>query len=78
MNEKCFALKKVMTRTGNCVCREGNCPGYAVCPLYKPVWKFERDRRLRYAKLAALPEKTQQYIAYKYYNGTMPWRRDVM
>ena len=56
MNEKCFALKKVMTRTGNCACRDGCCPGYSVCPFYKPVWKFEHDLELKYAKLAALPE----------------------
>lgn len=77
MNEKCFALRKVMIRTGNCACREGNCPGYAACPLYKPVWKFTHDLEKKYMRLAALPEEKQRHIAYKYYRGLMPWRRDM-
>ena len=77
MNEKCFALKKVPTRTGTCACRDGGCPGYAACPFYKPLWRFERDLELKYAKLAALPEEIQRHIAYKYYRGLMPWRRDM-
>ncbi len=77
MNEKCFAMKKAATRKGNCACREGNCPGYAACPFYKPMWRFERDLELKYAKLTALPEITQRHIAYKYYRGLMPWRRDM-
>ena len=78
MNEKCFALKKVATRRGNCTCREGRCPGYSACPFYKPVWKYEHDLELKYVKLAALPEGTQLAIAYKYYCGRMPWRRDMV
>lgn len=78
MNEKCFALKKVTTRTGNCACRDGNYPGYAACPFYKPVWKFEHDLEVKYTKLAALPEETQRHIAYKYYRGLMPWRRNMV
>ena len=78
MNEKCFAMKKFMTHSGNCLCLEGNCPGYAVCPFYKPVWKFQHDLEIKYAKLAALPERRQQHIAYKYYHGLMPWRRDTV
>ena len=77
MNEKCFALKKVKTRTGNCACRDGNCPGYTACPFYKPVWRFERDLEQKYTKLAGLPEDLQRHIAYKYYKGLMPWRRDM-
>ena len=26
---------------------------------------------------AALPEEIQRHIAYKYYRGLMPWRRDM-
>ena len=78
MNEKCFALKKVKTRTGNCACREGNCTGYSICPFYKPVWKFQRGLELKYAKLSALPEAKQRHIANKYYRGLMPWRRDMV
>ena len=77
MNEKCFALKLFPTRKGNCMCREGNCTGYAACPFYKPVWKFEHDLERKYARLAVLPEATQRHIAYTYYRGKMPWRRDM-
>ena len=78
MNERCFALKRVTTRTGDCVCCEGGCPGYAACPFYKPMWKFERELERKYAKLSALPESKQLYIAQKYYKGLMPWRRDFI
>ena len=78
MNERCFAKKKTETRTGNCLCREDNCPGYTACPFYKPVWKFEHDLERKYAMLAKLPEETQRHIAYKYYRGMMPWRRDMV
>ena len=78
MNEKCFALKRTATSAENCLCREGNCPGYAACPFYKPVWAFERDLKRKYARLAALPEKVQRHIAYKYFRGTMPWRGETV
>ena len=78
MNEKCFALKKAPTSKGGCICYVGNCPGYTTCPFYKPVWKFEHDLERKYRKLAALLEKTQRHIAYKYYRGLMPWRRDIV
>lgn len=77
MNEKCFALKKVPTRNGNCACRDGNCPGYTACPFYKPVWRFEHDLEMKHMRLAGLSEEMQLHIAYKYYGGLMPWRRDM-
>jgi hypothetical protein len=56
VNEKCFAKKTVPSRSGDCICLDGNCPGYTQCPFYKPVWKFQHDTEKRYARLAALPE----------------------
>ncbi len=78
MNERCFALKKGKANRGNCFCVEGNCPGHTACPFYKPQWKYERDLEIKYAKLARLPEEVQRHIAYKYYRGMMPWRRDMV
>ena len=78
MNEKCFARRTVPSRKGNCACLEVNCPGYTSCPFYKPVWKYERDTEKRYARLASLPEDQQKHIAYTYYKGMMPWRRDIV
>lgn len=69
MNEKCFALQ----RNGKCRAVDGNCPGHAACAFYKPRWKFEKDQRLAYCKLAALPGERQREIADKYYGGRMPW-----
>ena len=46
--------------------------------VYKPVWKFQHDTEKRYARLAALPEAMQKHIAYTYYRGLMPWRRDIV
>ena len=78
MNEKCFAKKKSASRSGDCMCLVGNCPGYGQCPFYKPVWKFQSDAEKRYARLATLPEDMQKLIAYTYYKGLMPWRRDTV
>ena len=77
MNEKCFAMKKTPTREGVCSCLEKRtCPGYMICPFYKPVWVQERDRRRKFERLATLPEAQQLYISEKYYQGKMPWRGD--
>ena len=78
VNERCFALRKNRKRASACVCLEGGCPGHAVCPFYKPVWKHEHEIEKKYAKLAALPEMEQLRIAQKYYKGHMPWRRDAL
>ena len=78
LNEKCFAMRTLRGGRVKCGCCEGKCPGHIMCPFYKPVWKYERDLRLKYARLAALPETTQMHIAYKYYRGMMPWRGDIV
>lgn len=68
MNERCFAMK-----CGECRVLDSKCPGYAACSFYKPKWKYEKDQRLAYVKLAALPFDRQTYIADKYFGGKMPW-----
>ena len=78
VNEKCFAKRKSPSRSGNCICLVGNCPGYDRCPFYKPVWKYENDVGQRYARLASLSVGQQNYIANTYYRGLMPWRRDMV
>ena len=77
MNEKCFAKKTVPSRSGDCICLDGNCPGYTQCPFYKPVWKFQHDTEKRYARLETLTEDMQRHISTTYYKGMMPWRRDI-
>lgn len=61
-------------KNGGCRALDGNCPGYAACGFYKPCWKYEKDQRMAYGKLRALPMDRQQEIADKYFKGAMPWR----
>ena len=72
MNERCFAMQ----RGGKCRALTVNCPGYAACGFYKPRWKYEKDQRMAYTKLRALPMDRQQEIADKYFKGAMPWREN--
>lgn len=77
MNEKCFAMKQIPTRGGICKCLEKKtCPGYTLCPFYKPIWVQDRDQRRAFHRLAALPMIDQMHISDKYYQGKMPWRGD--
>ena len=74
MNERCFAMR----RNGKCGALNVNqCPNYASCPFYKPVWKAELDTARTNRKLCRMPEEAQLHIAEKYHNGDMPWRDEI-
>jgi hypothetical protein len=47
------------------------------CPFFKTPEQALEGKRKRYARLASLDKTTQRYIAEKYYNGRMPWRKKV-
>jgi len=71
MNERCFAHR----RNGKCVALTSEqCAGYAVCPFYKPIWKYAQDEDRANQRLNALPVERQREIAEQYYEGDMPWK----
>ena len=69
MSEKCFGRRK----KGKCGVLTVNCPGYAACKFYKPIWRWKQDEAKHARQLQRLPKETQEYIAVKYYGGQMPW-----
>ncbi|MBR1737113.1 MAG: hypothetical protein IJ736_08885 [Firmicutes bacterium] len=68
MKKDCFGFGesecRILTKT-DC----GNCSFYSS--------KADSDRSLEESnkRLSSLPKETQQYIAGRYYNGQMPWRK---
>ena len=50
------------------------CPGEK-CPFYRTPEQAQELRRKANARLASLDRTSQEYIAEKYYDGRMPWRR---
>ena len=73
MNEKCFARQK----NGACAAVTCNCPGYAACVFYKPMWRWKQDQEAHARMLRRLSEERQVCIAEKYYRGRMPWREEA-
>ncbi len=73
MNEKCFARQK----NGACAAVTCNCPGYAACAFYKPIWRWKQDQEAHARMLRRLPEERQVCISEKYYRGRMPWREEA-
>jgi len=58
----------------NCgILKSGICGGK--CSFYKTEKQFEADRAVSFAKIAAMPEERQEYIAHAYYYGMMPWKK---
>ena len=68
MKKDCFGFGengcRILTET-NC----GNCSFYCNKDDYKILLEKSNKR------LSSLPKETQQYIAGRYYKGTMPWRK---
>ena len=76
MNEKCFGLRK----NRECTILDGGvCHGnYDTCPFYKPQWKYEKDRKHAFRHIAEKPPEEQRIISEKYYQGQMPWAKEVL
>ena len=72
MNKFCFA-----NHGGKCAALEpqkGCCRG---CRFFKSKARAEADRAHALELIADKPADQQEYIAEKYYCGTMPWKEDA-
>jgi len=72
MNTNCFAC-----RGGECIALKPTracCDG---CRFFKTKRRATTDRKRAKALIAAKPLADQKYIAGKYYQGTMPWRKEA-
>jgi hypothetical protein len=65
-NTKCFALKN-----GGCIALKGR--DCYECPFYKTAAEYGKSCGAAFARIAALPDEQQYYIATQYYGGTYPW-----
>jgi len=71
MNTSCFACRgdECIALKPTKACCEG-------CRFFKTMRRARIGRKRARALIAAKPPEQQKYIADKYYQGAMPWRKD--
>jgi len=71
MRKTCFACQE-----GECLAlKPAPCAEGQPCRFYKTTARAEADLQRVYGIIAGKPIEHQQYIAGKYHNGKMPWRK---
>ena len=68
MKKDCFGFGE----NGCRILVKTDCDG---CSFYKSKADSKKELEKINKRISTLPKETQQYIAGRYYKGTMPWRK---